>query len=205
MSQKPDRRPSAALIVSALALVVALGGTAYAAVQLPKNSVGAAQIKKNAVRSGEVKNGSLKARDLKKGAADPAVTVLAVNQALVPITADVNAPNRTVVRTLDLAAGSYYVEAAVFVENLSGAQIGEPRCFLRSTGATLAGGTMGFYALLRPDTGSDVYRDQFQLDAAFRLPAAGTVLVECTKQSGAQSVSAAASMSAIRVGAVAAP
>jgi hypothetical protein len=206
MSEKRDRRPSAALIVSMLALVVALGGTAYAAVQLPKNSVGAAQIKKNAVRSGEVKNGSLKAKDLKKGAADPAVVVAGVNQVLVPITADINAPDRTVVRTLNLAAGSYYVDASVFVENASGALIGEPRCSLRSTGTTLAGGTLGFYSLLQADNGSDnIYRDQFRLDGAFALPAAGNVVVECNKQSAGQSVSAGASMSAIRVGSVTAP
>jgi hypothetical protein len=54
-------------IVAYLALVVALGGTSYAAVALPKDSVGASQIKAGAVRSGEVKNGSLKALDFKGG------------------------------------------------------------------------------------------------------------------------------------------
>jgi hypothetical protein len=53
--------------VAYLALFVALGGTSYAAVQLPKNSVTAKQIKTSAVRSAEVKNGSLKAKDFKAG------------------------------------------------------------------------------------------------------------------------------------------
>lgn len=53
--------------VAYVALFVALGGTSYAAVKLPKNSVGATQIKTNAVRSAEVKNGSLTAKDFKKG------------------------------------------------------------------------------------------------------------------------------------------
>jgi hypothetical protein len=71
------RRPSAATSIALLALFVALGGTGYAASQLPSNSVGSAQIKrgavhrsdlhKNAVTSKKVKNGSLLAADFKSG------------------------------------------------------------------------------------------------------------------------------------------
>lgn len=50
-----------------LALFIALGGTSYAAVKLPNNSVGSAQIKAGAVGSREVRNGSLTAKDFKKG------------------------------------------------------------------------------------------------------------------------------------------
>lgn len=42
-------RPSPAMVVALLALFVALAGTSYAAVSLPKNSVGARQLKKGAV------------------------------------------------------------------------------------------------------------------------------------------------------------
>ena len=45
---------SYANVVSTLALVVALGGGAYAAVELPKNSVGTKQIKKKAVTLAKV-------------------------------------------------------------------------------------------------------------------------------------------------------
>jgi hypothetical protein len=63
--------------VALLALFVALGGTSYAAMQLPRNSVGAKQLKRNAVTSAKVKNGSLRARDfnradLPRGAQGPA-------------------------------------------------------------------------------------------------------------------------------------
>ena len=68
---------SFANLVSLMALFVALGGTTYAAVTLPNNSVGIKQIKtnavgiseirKNAVRSGEVKNGSLRRGDFAAG------------------------------------------------------------------------------------------------------------------------------------------
>jgi hypothetical protein len=71
------RRPSAALVISTVALIVALGGTSYAAFTLPKNSVGTKQIRKsavtgkkiakNAVTSVKVKDGSLLAVDFKAG------------------------------------------------------------------------------------------------------------------------------------------
>src|SRR5438270_870186 len=60
-----------------LALFVALGGVSYAAVTLPKNSVGSKQIKPGAVRtsdlgagavtSAKVKDGSLLSADFKAG------------------------------------------------------------------------------------------------------------------------------------------
>jgi hypothetical protein len=49
MKRLGSRRPSAALVVSIVALVVALGGTGYAALQAPRNSVGSRQIKAGAV------------------------------------------------------------------------------------------------------------------------------------------------------------
>ena len=51
-------------VTATLALVVALGGTSYAAFRLPRNSVGATQIRAAAVRSSEVKDRSLGVRDL---------------------------------------------------------------------------------------------------------------------------------------------
>jgi hypothetical protein len=58
------RRPSPAFAVSLLALFVALGGTSYAAVGLPKNSVGAKQLQKNAVTSSKIKNHAVTAAKL---------------------------------------------------------------------------------------------------------------------------------------------
>jgi len=55
-------------VASTLALAIALGGTSYAAIKLPANSVGTKQIKAAAVTSGKVKNGSLRAVDFKLGA-----------------------------------------------------------------------------------------------------------------------------------------
>jgi|SRR5215217_4876638 len=57
-------RLSYANVTATIALGIALGGTSYAAMTLPHNSVGAAQLRRGAVRSAEVKNGALKVRDL---------------------------------------------------------------------------------------------------------------------------------------------
>jgi len=64
-------------VTATLALIVALGGTSYAAIILPANSVGSRQLKKravtnsklraNAVTSATVKNGSLRATDFQAG------------------------------------------------------------------------------------------------------------------------------------------
>jgi hypothetical protein len=59
--------PKHSTVVAYVALFIALGGTSYAAVKLPKNSVGANQIKANAVGSSEVKNGTLRKGDFKAG------------------------------------------------------------------------------------------------------------------------------------------
>ncbi|HYQ79030.1 MAG TPA: hypothetical protein VEP91_07985 [Solirubrobacterales bacterium] len=61
------QRLTFANVVACLALFIALGSGAYAATQLPKNSVGSKQIKKNAVNSAKVKDRSLKAVDFKEG------------------------------------------------------------------------------------------------------------------------------------------
>lgn len=59
------RKPSPAMLVALLALFVALGGSSYAALQLPKNSVGGKQLKKNSVTSPKVKRGSLLLNDFR--------------------------------------------------------------------------------------------------------------------------------------------
>ncbi|MGZ4199603.1 MAG: hypothetical protein ACXVP1_05405 [Thermoleophilia bacterium] len=88
------RRPSPSMIVACTALAVALGGTGYAATQLPPKSVGRAQLRDGAVgnlqirdaaittgklRDGavtgaKVRNGSLHQADLAKGVLPPPQT-----------------------------------------------------------------------------------------------------------------------------------
>ena len=52
-------RPSPALIVAIIALIVSMGGTGYAAFTLPNNSVGTKQLKNGAVTAAKVKRHSL--------------------------------------------------------------------------------------------------------------------------------------------------
>lgn len=52
-------------MTSVTALFVALGGTGYAAVTLPRNSVGSAQIKSRAVGSSELRSSSVTSRAIK--------------------------------------------------------------------------------------------------------------------------------------------
>ncbi len=59
---------SFANLVSLMALFVALGGTTYAAVALPKNSVGAKQIKRNGVRAPEINRNAVGASEIRSNA-----------------------------------------------------------------------------------------------------------------------------------------
>jgi hypothetical protein len=52
-------RPSAGLIISIIALIVALGGTSYAAFRLPTNSVGTKQVKNAAVTGPKIARGAI--------------------------------------------------------------------------------------------------------------------------------------------------
>ena len=55
------RRPSPAMVVACLALLLALGGTSVAAVSqlVPRNSVGTAQLRNNAVATAKIRNNAI--------------------------------------------------------------------------------------------------------------------------------------------------
>ncbi len=59
------RHLSYANVMATTAVFIALGGGAYAATALPKNSVGATQLRNDAVTSAKVKNGSLRRSDFR--------------------------------------------------------------------------------------------------------------------------------------------
>ena len=56
-------RPTPAMVVAAIALFVALGGTGYAALKLPPQSVGKKELKRNAVTTAKVDNNTLRLKD----------------------------------------------------------------------------------------------------------------------------------------------
>jgi hypothetical protein len=68
MTERAERlrphRPSPAAVVALIALFVAMGGTGYAALRVPRASVGTKQLKANAVTSPKVKDGTLLRTDV---------------------------------------------------------------------------------------------------------------------------------------------
>jgi hypothetical protein len=60
-------RPSPAMVVAFIALLLALGSGAYAQLRIPRNSVGTAQLRANAVTSPKVKPRSLLRSDFRAG------------------------------------------------------------------------------------------------------------------------------------------
>jgi hypothetical protein len=58
------RRPSPALAIACIALFVALGGTGYAVVNLPRNSVGTKHLKRNAVTSPKLRDNAVRGADV---------------------------------------------------------------------------------------------------------------------------------------------
>jgi hypothetical protein len=223
MSERSFRHHPATLVIASCALFVSLGGTGYAVAELPRHSVGPAQLKKGAVTSKTVANGSLKTRDfgagqLPQGPTGPAgpsgapggqgatgpsnVYVRDTGGSSVAITGVFGSGVNTLVRSMALPAGSYYITAFVFADNNSSTLLAEPRCSLHTTGTTVAAGSGGVFVPIAPHTGTNSYRALFQLDSAITLSGAGTVTVECNKNTAAQLVNVGASLTAIQTGSI---
>jgi hypothetical protein len=67
MTWSGSRRPSAALVISVIALIVSLGGTAYAGVLLGANSVGNRELRNKSVGTAKLRNGAVTNRKLRSG------------------------------------------------------------------------------------------------------------------------------------------
>lgn len=59
-----NKRFTYANVMSTIAVLLSLGGVSYAAVSLPRNSVGPVQLRGNAVTSTKIKNGAITTRDI---------------------------------------------------------------------------------------------------------------------------------------------
>ena len=64
--------PSPSMAVACVALGVALGGTSYAAVKIPPDSVGRSAIREGAVGTAQIRDGSIAAKDVARGVIPPA-------------------------------------------------------------------------------------------------------------------------------------
>jgi hypothetical protein len=127
------RRPSPALVVACIALLVSLGGTSVAAVsQLAANSVGTAQLRNNAVVTAKIKSGGVTATDIAANAVQSAkINASAVtsaklaNNAVTNAKIASNAVNGSKVEdgslgASDLAAGTIPAQSEAFVRFLNG-------------------------------------------------------------------------------------
>ena len=113
------RNLTPSLLISLLALFIATSGAGYAAMKIPKKSVGTPQLKNSAVTSKKVKDGTLQARDFKPG------TIPAPAPTPTPVSIDAYRYDRqgglltltsspaTIFSTDTLPAGNYVVTARV--------------------------------------------------------------------------------------------
>lgn len=62
------KMPSPSMAVACVALGVSLGGTSYAAVKIPRDSVGRSAIREGAVGSAQIRDRSISAKDVRSGA-----------------------------------------------------------------------------------------------------------------------------------------
>jgi hypothetical protein len=133
------------MCIALLSLFVALGGTTWAAMSLPANSVGTPQLKANAVTGGKVKNHSLTGADIllsslgkvpsaaHAATADSATKATSADTATAAGTAysthfesALSLPGTpTTVAALTLPAGSYVLSAKAQVDTLSASDIVE--------------------------------------------------------------------------------
>jgi hypothetical protein len=103
-------RPSPAMVVACIALVVSLAGTSYAAVTLPRNSVGTKQLKRDAVTSIKIKNNAVTGADVLESSlakvrfAKTADTATSVGADAVGSANVVNASSGAGLRKADIAA-----------------------------------------------------------------------------------------------------
>jgi hypothetical protein len=208
-------KPSPALVVACVALLVSLTGTGVAAVsQLGKGTVGAPQLRSNAVTSQKVANGSLLRADVGRGqfpvgrsgprgltgpagatgAPGPVGPTTVYHAQFVHRSMGTPLPPAGTTRhTLTLPAGSYLATAAISVRNNNPGDDGAACELVPSTGDVerfVQGATAGQQGEL---TGT----------AAFTLAGAGSVALRCMGiAAGGQMARNGSTLTAVKVGEV---
>ncbi len=118
------RTPSPALVVSVAALVVALGGTSYAAFSLPNNSVGTKQLRSRAVTNAKLGPNSVGTAKINNNA----VTASKIN------TSGLTVPTANAANSLN---GVQVVRGGPFTNGPSSQNYGQANC---PTGTNVIGG-----------------------------------------------------------------
>ncbi|HYH57921.1 MAG TPA: hypothetical protein VD790_01700 [Thermoleophilaceae bacterium] len=195
------QRLSYSNVIATIALFAALGGGAYAAVQLSKDSVGAKQIRKNAVRAAEIKKNAVRGPDVRNGSLDgedfgpgelpagatgpqgpPGPTASASFSATPDIVLGASAEVGSTQITTDFD-GRIMANASVMAAP-DGSSNDQLRCSL-----SLGGNSSGAFDQVLPDTGVGADRGTLALSHGAELPA-GTreVRVTCDSVAGQMTV-----------------
>jgi hypothetical protein len=191
-------RPSASMAVALLSLSIAVGGTGYAASQLPRNSVGTPQLKNKAVTSPKVKNHTLVAEDFKagtllQGPAGP-VGPSEVYTKTFPTKFVTN--GQFEFAALTLPAGSYFVMVRANAAN-GGAVPTRLECVLRD----VAHPELDFFKTgLAAATNYPLQYDSLAMAGAVTLAAGGVVQATCGSADNTSVELITARMTAVRVG-----
>jgi hypothetical protein len=147
MSRLHISRPSPALVVATIALIVAMGGTSYAALSLPRNSVGTKQLKNAAVTNAKIKKGAVGTKQIADGAVTKAklnltgVTVPSASHATDADHASV-ADTATHVETADTVGGVNVYHFAVKMSPFGSATLVDTG-LITLAGGCVAGGPGG--------------------------------------------------------------
>jgi hypothetical protein len=180
------KRLTYANVMSSIAVFLLIGGgAAFAASQLPKNSVGTKQLKKNAVIGSKVKNGSLEAADFKAGqlpagpkgekgdtgAPGPSTAYAAFHDGA--ITLPTSGSPVTVATLANLPAGSYAIQAKLVADSESASE--------DYTECTLAAGGDNDYADDYLGTGAtgDSFRAVFAMQIVHTFTSTGSAVITC--------------------------
>ena len=161
------RRPSPALVVASVALLIALGGTSYAAFRLPRNSVGTTQLKRNSVTTSKIKNGGVTASKINtSGLTVPSALHASSADSATNATRATNAGNSTHATTADTATNATNATTAINA-NLLGGLPGSLYQRRNAEGSALAG------ALITPAGGITSWFNAFGGAPTVTHPSAG--------------------------------
>ena len=136
------KRPSPALVVALLALIVALGGTSYAATKLPKNSVGSKQVKNSSLKAKDIAPGAIGATSIAPGVVGEKSNVyygIARTQKTIIGQVGVDTPYITLSA---LPAGTYLLMAHLTLVKFDAPDT-IARCGIKAAGADSRGGPSG--------------------------------------------------------------
>jgi len=186
------RRLTYANVMSTIAVFLALGGVSWAAITIPRNSVGALQLKRAAVDSVRVKDGSLLARDFKAGQVFAPRAWMATRASTDPITSTTFVP----VASVSVPKGAYAVTAAATLAN----PVSSPVAVCTLTGSTApAMDTAAFQSVsLKSAVGSVPVRP-VALTSAMRMSAAGTIRLSCSNSGDGSFTAYQANLTAVSV------